>query len=214
LCSPQSLTKNSLHPLLKLPRRLGNKASTYPDVRIAETGSLPWCVRRSFSGLERRHGKSSIRGDHGLLYAGYDAGYQEQIKVIHAAAPNAKDSTSLGARIKGGGNRWRNARIAPGAECAARWNTHPHVEACLWLREGELPGLKKNHDRLLMAFAPINIYQRRRRLATINYGWPSRGVLLETMCGLQRKRQQKNQENAGLSLCRKIPESGLLTRCS
>jgi hypothetical protein len=44
----------------------------------------------------------------------------------------------------------------------------PNTQARVWIYQGAYRGLKRNHKWLCAAFAAVNIYQHRRRLAKIN----------------------------------------------
>lgn len=106
-----------------------------------------------------------------------DAGYQGQTEAIHAAAPDAQDMTSRRARTKGGvdeAERRKNrtkARVRSKVEWPFRI-----LKRVFGFVKVRYRGLKKNHEWLCAAFAAINIYQHRRRLAKINLRLASQGA--------------------------------------
>ncbi len=97
-----------------------------------------------------------------------DAGYQGQREVIHAAAPHAQDMTSRRAQYKSGVNedvRRRNrtkARVRSRVEWPFRI-----LKRVFGFTKVRYRGLKKNHEWLLAAFALVNLYQHRKRLAPL-----------------------------------------------
>ncbi len=97
-----------------------------------------------------------------------DAGYQGQTEAIHAAAPQAQDMTSRRTRRKGSvdeAERRKNrtkARVRSKVEWPFRILKRVFGYTKLRYR-----GLKKNHEWLLAAFALVNLYQHRRRLAPL-----------------------------------------------
>jgi IS5 family transposase len=98
-----------------------------------------------------------------------DAGYQGQTEAIHAAAPHAQDMTSRRARYKCGvdeAERRKNrtkARVRSKVEWPFRI-----LKRVFGFVKVRYRGLKKNHEWLCAAFAAINVYQHRKRLARIN----------------------------------------------
>jgi IS5 family transposase len=108
-----------------------------------------------------------LHGDEEKVWG--DAGYQGQTEVIHAAAPNAQDMTSRRARYKGGvdeAERRKNrtkARVRSKVEWPFRI-----LKRVFGFVKVRYRGLKKNHEWLCAAFAAINVYQHRKRLARIN----------------------------------------------
>jgi IS5 family transposase len=88
---------------------------------------------------------------------------------IHAAAPQAQDMTSRRARYKGGVDevqRCKN-RVKARVRAKVEWPFHG-LKRAFGFTKVRYRGLKKNHEWLCAAFASINIYQHRRRLAKIN----------------------------------------------
>jgi IS5 family transposase len=108
-----------------------------------------------------------LHGDENKVWG--DAGYQGQAEVIHAAAPNAQDMTSRRAKTKGGVDeveRHKNrtkARVRSKVEWPFRV-----LKRVFGFVKVRYRGLKKNHEWLCAAFAAINVYQHRKRLARIN----------------------------------------------
>jgi IS5 family transposase len=98
-----------------------------------------------------------------------DAGYQGQTEVIHAAAPNAQDMTSRRARTKGGVDEVerRKNRTKARVRSKVEWPFRV-LKRVFGFVKVRYRGLKKNHEWLCAAFATINIYQHRKRLARIN----------------------------------------------
>jgi transposase, IS5 family len=98
-----------------------------------------------------------------------DAGYQGQTEAIHAAAPDAQDMTSRRVKTKAGvdlAEKRRNrtkARVRSKVEWPFRI-----LKRVFGFVKVRYRGLKKNHEWLCAAFALVNVYQHRRRLAKIN----------------------------------------------
>jgi IS5 family transposase len=108
-----------------------------------------------------------LHGDEKKVWG--DGGYQGQTEVIHAAAPHAQDMTSRRARYKAGvdENEKRKNRTKARVRSKVEWPFR--VLKCVFgFTKVRYRGLKKNHEWLCAAFAAINIYQHRRRLAKIN----------------------------------------------
>jgi len=97
-----------------------------------------------------------------------DAGYQGQTEAIHGAAPKAQDMTSRRARYKDGvdeAERRKNrtkARVRSKVEWPFRI-----LKRIFGYTKVRYRGLKKNHEWLLAAFALVNVYQHRKRLALL-----------------------------------------------
>jgi IS5 family transposase len=98
-----------------------------------------------------------------------DAGYQGQTEAIHAAAPGAQDMTSRRARTKGGVDEVerRKNRIKARVCSKVEWPFRV-LKRVFGFVKVRYRGLKKNHEWLCAAFAAINVYQHRKRLARIN----------------------------------------------
>jgi IS5 family transposase len=97
-----------------------------------------------------------------------DAGYQGQTAAIHAVAPAAQDMTSRRAKYKGGvdeqerGKNRTKARVRSKVEWPFRI-----LKRVFGYTKVRYRGLKKNHEWLLAAFALVNLYQHRKRLAPL-----------------------------------------------
>ena len=92
-----------------------------------------------------------------------------QTEVIHAAAPNAQDMTSRRARYKGGVDEVerRKNRTKARVRSKVEWPFRV-LKRVFGFVKVRYRGLKKNHEWLCAAFAAINVYQHRKRLARIN----------------------------------------------
>jgi IS5 family transposase len=95
-----------------------------------------------------------------------DAGYQGQTEAIHAAAPGAQDMTSRRTKFKN--------YVDEEAKCknTTKARVRSKVEWCFRILKRvfgftkvRYRGLRKNHEWLCAAFALINLYQNRNRLA-------------------------------------------------
>jgi IS5 family transposase len=97
-----------------------------------------------------------------------DAGYQGQTEVIHAAAPHAQDMTSRRAKYKGGVDEVvrRKNRTKAGVRSKVEWPFRI-LKRIFGFTKVRYRGLKKNHEWLLTAFALVNLYQHRKRLAPL-----------------------------------------------
>jgi transposase, IS5 family len=96
-----------------------------------------------------------------------DAGYQGQTEAIHQAAPEAQDMTCRRTRYKGGVDEQarRKNRTKSRVRAKVEWPFRI-LKRIFGFTKVRYRGLKKNHEWLLTAFALVNLYQRRRRLAT------------------------------------------------
>ena len=97
-----------------------------------------------------------------------DAGYQGQGEAIHAAAPEAQDMTSRRAKYKGGIDEVerRKNRTKAGVRSKVEWPFRI-LKRVFGYTKVRYRGLKKNHEWLLAAFALVNLYQHRKRLAPL-----------------------------------------------
>lgn len=97
-----------------------------------------------------------------------DAGYQGQTEVIHAAAPQAQDRTSHRTRYKGGVDEQerRKNRTKARVRSKVEWPFRI-LKRVFGFTKVRYRGLKKNHEWLLAAFALVNLYQHRKRLALL-----------------------------------------------
>lgn len=95
-----------------------------------------------------------------------DAGYQGQTEAIHAAAPGAQDMTSRRTKFKNyvdEGAKRKNttkARVRSKVEWCFRI-----LKRVFGFTKVRYRGLRKNHEWLCAAFALVNLYQHRNRLA-------------------------------------------------
>ena len=98
-----------------------------------------------------------------------DGGYQGQTKQIREAAPNAQDMTSrrvkTKARVDEGEKRKNRTKARVRAKVEWPFRVLKRVFGFVKVR---YRGLKKNHEWLCAAFALVNLYQNRRRLAKRN----------------------------------------------
>jgi IS5 family transposase len=98
-----------------------------------------------------------------------DAGYQGQTAAIHQAAPAAQDMTSRRGKTKAGVDEEQKRKNRTKARVRAKVEWPFRVlKRVFGFTRVRYRGLKKNHEWLCSAFASINIYQHRRRLAKIN----------------------------------------------
>jgi len=98
-----------------------------------------------------------------------DAGYQGQSAAIHQAAPQAQDMTSRRVKSKSGVDEVEKRKNRTKAKVRAKVEWPFRVlKRVFGLTKVRYRGLQKNHAWLCAAFAAINIYQHRRRLAKIN----------------------------------------------
>ena len=104
------------------------------------------------------HGKEKkVRGD---------AGYQGQTEAIHEAAPDAQDMTNRRTKCKNyvdeEGKRKNRTKSRVRAKVEWPFSILKRVFGFIKVR---YRGLKKNHEWLCAAFALVNLYQHRNRLA-------------------------------------------------
>ena len=97
-----------------------------------------------------------------------DGAYQGQGEAIHQAAPHAQDMTSRRTRYKQMVDELQRRKNRTKARVRAKVE-HPfrilkRVFGCVKVR---FRGLKKNHDYLCAAFALVNLYMHRKRLAPL-----------------------------------------------
>jgi IS5 family transposase len=95
-----------------------------------------------------------------------DAGYQGQTAAIQAAAPAAQDMTSRRAKHKGGVNEVERRKNRTKASVCSKVEWPFRIlKRIFGFTKVRYRGLKKNQQWLLAAFAPVNLYQHRKRLA-------------------------------------------------
>jgi hypothetical protein len=97
-----------------------------------------------------------------------DAGYQGQTEAIHAVAPEAQDMTSRRAKRKDGVDEVerRKNRTKARVRSKVEWPFRI-LKRVFGYTKVRYRGLKKNHEWLLAAFALVNLYQHRKRLAPL-----------------------------------------------
>jgi IS5 family transposase len=97
-----------------------------------------------------------------------DAGYQGQTEAIHAANPEAQDMTSRRTRRKDSVDETerRTNRTKARVRSKVEWPFRI-LKRIFGYTKVRYRGLKKNHEWLLAAFALVNLYQCRRRLAPL-----------------------------------------------
>ena len=108
-----------------------------------------------------------LHGDEKKVWG--DAGYQGQTAAIHQAAPAAQDMTSRRVKTKAGveEEQKRKNRTKARVRAKVEWPFRI-LKRVFGFTKVRYRGLKKNHEWLCAAFASINIYQHRRKLAKIN----------------------------------------------
>jgi len=99
-----------------------------------------------------------------------DGGYQGQTEAIHEAAPRAQDMTNRRAKNSKGEvdeiekRKNRNkSRVRAKVEWPFRF-----LKCVFGFVKVRYRGLTKNHEWLCAAFALVNLYQNRKRIAKIN----------------------------------------------
>lgn len=95
-----------------------------------------------------------------------DAGYQGQAEAIRKAAPAAQDMTSRRVKTKAGVDEAQKRKNRTKARVRAKVEWPFRIVKCVFgFTKVRYRGLKKNHEWLCAAFASVNIYQNRKRLA-------------------------------------------------
>jgi transposase, IS5 family len=97
-----------------------------------------------------------------------DGAYQGQGKTIRKAAPRAQDMTSRRTRYKQIVDELQRRKNRTKARVRAKVE-HPFriLKRVFGFVKVRFRGLKKNHDYLCAAFALVNLYQHRKRLAQL-----------------------------------------------
>ena len=98
-----------------------------------------------------------------------DGGYQGQTEAIRAAAPKAQDMTSRRTRFNNHVDEEAKRKNTTKARVRARVE-HPFrilMKRVFGFTKVRYRGLKKNHEWLCAAFALVNLYQHRNRLAPL-----------------------------------------------
>jgi IS5 family transposase len=97
-----------------------------------------------------------------------DGAYQGQGEVIRKAAPRAQDMTSRRARYKQIVDELQRRENRTKARVRAKVE-HPFriLKRVFGFVKVRFRGVKKNHDHLCAAFALLNLYQHRKRLAPL-----------------------------------------------
>ena len=105
-----------------------------------------------------------LHGDEKKVWG--DAGYQGQTEAIHEAAPDAQDMTNRRTKFKNyvdeEGKRKNRTKSRVRAKVEWPFRILKRVFGFIKVR---YRGLKKNHEWLCAAFALVNLYQHRNRLA-------------------------------------------------
>ena len=97
-----------------------------------------------------------------------DGGYQGQGETIRAAAPHAQDMTSRRTRYGKRVDEVQRRKNRTKAKVRAKVE-HPFriLKRVFGFMKVRFRGLKKNHDHLCAAFALVNLYMHRKRLAPV-----------------------------------------------
>jgi IS5 family transposase len=97
-----------------------------------------------------------------------DGAYEGQREVIRKAAPHAQDMTSRRARYKQIVDELQRRKNRTKARVRAKVK-HPFriLKRVFGFVNVRFRGLKKNHDHLCAAFALVNLYKHRKRLAPL-----------------------------------------------
>jgi IS5 family transposase len=95
-----------------------------------------------------------------------DSGYQGQTKAIHAAAPKAQDMTNRRVKTKQGVDeeQKRKNRTKSRVRAKVEWPFRI-LKRVFGYTKVRYRGILKNHHWHLTAFALVNLYQHRKRLA-------------------------------------------------
>ena len=109
-----------------------------------------------------------LHGDEKKVWG--DGGYQGQTAAIREAAPAAQDMTCR--RVKNSKGEVDEAekkknRVKSRVRAKVEWPFRV-LKRVFGFTKVRYRGMKKNHEWLCAAFALVNIYQHRRRLAKIN----------------------------------------------
>jgi len=98
-----------------------------------------------------------------------DAGYQGQTEAIHEAAPQAQDMTNRRVKKSKGKvdeEEKRKNRTKSRVRARVEWPFRI-LKRVFNYTKVRYRGIKKNHEWLLTAFALVNLYQHRKRLAPL-----------------------------------------------
>jgi IS5 family transposase len=98
-----------------------------------------------------------------------DAGYQGQTEAIHEAAPEAQDMTNRRVKKSKGAvdeEEKRKNRTKSRVRARVEWPFRI-LKRIFKYTKVRYRGIKKNHEWLLTAFALVNLYQHRKRLAPL-----------------------------------------------
>jgi IS5 family transposase len=97
-----------------------------------------------------------------------DGGYQGQGEAIRRAAPRAQDMTSRRTRYKDYVDELQRAKNRVKARVRAKVE-HPFrlLKRVFGFEKTRYRGLRKNHQRLCVNFALVNLYLHRKRLAPL-----------------------------------------------
>jgi IS5 family transposase len=97
-----------------------------------------------------------------------DGAYQGQGEAIRKAAPHAQDMTSRWTRYKQVVDELQRRKNRTKAKIRAKVE-HPFriLKRVFGFVKVRFRGLKKNHDHLCAAFALVNLYMHRKRLAPL-----------------------------------------------
>ena len=105
-----------------------------------------------------------LHGDETKVWG--DAGYQGHTEAIHEAAPKAQDMTSRRTKYKNYVDEEAKRKNTTKARVRAKVE-HPFriLKRVFGFTKVRYRGMKKNHEWLCAAFALVNLYQHRNRLA-------------------------------------------------
>jgi transposase, IS5 family len=107
-----------------------------------------------------------LHGDERKVWG--DGGYQGQGEAIRAAAPEAQDMTSRRTRYKDGVDELQRRKNRSKAKIRAKVEWPFRIlKRVFGFTRVRYRGLHKNHEWLCTAFALVNIYQHRKRLAAM-----------------------------------------------
>lgn len=118
----------------------------------------------------------------GLLHGGEkkvwgNTGYQRQAEAIREAAPGAQDMTSRRVKTRARADEEQKRKNRTKARVRSKMEWQVRILKCVFgFTNVRYRGLKKNHEWLFAAFALVNIYQHRRRLAKVNLQMAPQGA--------------------------------------
>ena len=148
------------------PRRATSGTSA-PRRTSAWTARRRWCIRlyTSAASVADKHMLPDLlHGEESKVWG--DGGYQGQTEAIHEAAPKAQDMTCRRTKFKNYVDEEAKRKNTTKARVRAKVE-HPFriLKRVFGFTKVRYRGIWKNHQWLCAAFALVNLYQHRNRLA-------------------------------------------------